>query len=160
MLVADECIEKVDPGELCVYNQQCQGGSNCTKGVCECPKGQRISHGKCIVIDESEIIKCPLPGQIPYSERGTKKVQHNISFLLFNNDVYNTAKIISFFFYSFDTVQQQTITVQKDLVANIVFQYKKIFAVGGQLHEINKLSQEQNRQLKQQMFVIKEHHLF
>ena len=69
------CLDKVGPGELCELTEQCQGGSSCEDGVCECPTGQKVINGKCVGITGRPTTTCPIPGQVPYVERGTQKVR-------------------------------------------------------------------------------------
>ncbi|VDN40345.1 unnamed protein product [Gongylonema pulchrum] len=73
VLIKDECLEKVEPGDLCIDDKQCLGGSKCDEGVCECPKGQHIQRGKCVENVTKPAAKCPIPGQSPYYERGSTK---------------------------------------------------------------------------------------
>lgn len=74
VLIEGECLEQVDPGDLCVDDKQCLGGSKCDEGVCECPKGQHIQRGKCVQKETKAVPKCPITGQTPYFERGSSKV--------------------------------------------------------------------------------------
>lgn len=69
------CIERIQAGGPCESSQQCQGGSLCRDGLCECPKGQRIANGKCVKIPGRPVNICPIVGQTPYVEKKTTKVR-------------------------------------------------------------------------------------
>ncbi|KAK6102220.1 Kunitz/Bovine pancreatic trypsin inhibitor domain family protein [Brugia pahangi] len=77
LLIADECLERSEPGDLCIDDKQCLGGSRCKDGICECINGYIIYHGKCIIKEaKSAKIKCSISSQIPYYEKGSKKVRY------------------------------------------------------------------------------------
>ncbi|EJD73670.1 hypothetical protein LOAG_18918 [Loa loa] len=76
VLIAGECLEQVEPGDLCVDDKQCLGGSICKEGICECHSGHVIYRGKCIVKVAKAVIKCSITSQVPYREKGSNKVRY------------------------------------------------------------------------------------
>ncbi|EJW88157.1 hypothetical protein WUBG_00929, partial [Wuchereria bancrofti] len=77
LLIADECLERSEPGDLCIDDKQCLGGSRCKDGICECLNGYIIYHGKCIIREtKGATIKCSISNQIPYYEKGSNKIRY------------------------------------------------------------------------------------
>lgn len=95
-------MKRVKIGESCENDAQCQGGSSCTDGSCQCPEGFEESDGICIKVRISSLINiykhflkkiqrpknslessepgpqptfCPLADQAPYMEPRTKKLR-------------------------------------------------------------------------------------
>ncbi|CAG9534594.1 unnamed protein product [Cercopithifilaria johnstoni] len=75
ILIAGECLERAEPGDLCINDKQCLGSSICKEGICECLRGHVIYRGKCVV-KETKVIKCSIPNQVPYLEKGSSKVRY------------------------------------------------------------------------------------
>ena len=44
------CLKRADPGESCVHNKQCNGGSICDNEKCYCPKNTQLNGKYCQVI--------------------------------------------------------------------------------------------------------------
>uniref|UniRef100_A0A0R3S3S0 Kunitz/Bovine pancreatic trypsin inhibitor domain protein n=1 Tax=Elaeophora elaphi TaxID=1147741 RepID=A0A0R3S3S0_9BILA len=76
VLIAGECLEQSEPGDLCGNDRQCLGGSICKEGICECLKGHVIYRGRCIVKEIKAAVKCSIPSQLPYREKGSGKVRY------------------------------------------------------------------------------------
>ncbi|VDK81188.1 unnamed protein product [Litomosoides sigmodontis] len=77
VLIAGECLERSEPGDLCVDDKQCLGSSICKRGICECLSGHVISRGKCVAKETKSAVKCPIPSQVAYLEKGSRKYSRN-----------------------------------------------------------------------------------
>uniref|UniRef100_A0A915PL09 BPTI/Kunitz inhibitor domain-containing protein n=1 Tax=Setaria digitata TaxID=48799 RepID=A0A915PL09_9BILA len=81
ILIEGECLEQVEPGDLCIDDKQCLRGSRCLEGICECPNGLVFQKGKCVA-NETKTIKCPIYGQRPYQEKRSGKDYFKVRYCL------------------------------------------------------------------------------
>ncbi|VDM95097.1 unnamed protein product, partial [Thelazia callipaeda] len=77
VLIGGFCMNRINIGSLCNNSKQCLGGSNCINGKCKCPDGMSSGTGLCKLAKKSSIaVKCPITGQAPYYEKGSKKIRY------------------------------------------------------------------------------------
>ncbi|PAV65451.1 hypothetical protein WR25_12538 isoform A [Diploscapter pachys] len=55
-----ECLEEALPGQNCVVNVQCKGGSICEREVCRCPKGTVSHNGECLGAESHRVTQSTL----------------------------------------------------------------------------------------------------
>ncbi|CAJ0607862.1 unnamed protein product [Cylicocyclus nassatus] len=74
--VKGTCLPKVEIGDDCEADEQCQGGSSCDGGRCECPDGEEVVDGVCVrKMNSRKVTTCPIPGQTPYIDKVTNNVR-------------------------------------------------------------------------------------
>ncbi|KAK6732185.1 hypothetical protein RB195_016518 [Necator americanus] len=70
------CLRKVEIGEPCEADEQCQGGSTCDGGHCECPDSEEKVDGVCVKkMGSRKVTTCPIAGQMPYIDKLTTNVR-------------------------------------------------------------------------------------
>ncbi|GMT31782.1 hypothetical protein PFISCL1PPCAC_23079, partial [Pristionchus fissidentatus] len=53
-----ECHEPSVPGQACVVNAQCTGGSSCQDSLCKCARGMSARGGLCVAIESAPLGSC------------------------------------------------------------------------------------------------------
>uniref|UniRef100_A0A1I7X0D7 EB domain-containing protein n=1 Tax=Heterorhabditis bacteriophora TaxID=37862 RepID=A0A1I7X0D7_HETBA len=53
-----ECLDQSVPGNSCVVNAQCTGGSSCYKSVCVCPKAMIPKGSLCVMVESPPLGPC------------------------------------------------------------------------------------------------------
>ncbi|CAJ0959311.1 unnamed protein product, partial [Mesorhabditis belari] len=53
-----ECLNQATPGQQCLVNAQCTGGSSCQSGICVCPLATVSSGGVCMPVQSPPLASC------------------------------------------------------------------------------------------------------
>ncbi|CAD5228418.1 unnamed protein product [Bursaphelenchus okinawaensis] len=60
---AGTCVDVVAPGQSCLVNRQCTGGSQCVDSLCTCPQHMKALNGICTLLRSAPLQNCTIDEQ-------------------------------------------------------------------------------------------------